>query len=196
MVNENIEETILALHSQQKWQDIANLSCTLKEFEKCRLFWVLPTINDLHWIKEIIDKYNVFGLASIGCGCGLLEWLFQKYSGLDVIGIELDRSWWCSKYSPPLFLENMAFVRENDTKNLQVSEKYALLFCYFNNALAFSDYIENYKGKLVFVIGPKEGQHRSTDPMPFDTKFYEHGWKLLSKKQLDRSSDYITVYGR
>ncbi|XP_076630571.1 uncharacterized protein LOC143346397 isoform X2 [Colletes latitarsis] len=96
MVNENIEETILALHSQQKWQDIANLSCTLKEFEKCRLFWVLPTINDLHWIKEIIDKYNVFGLASIGCGCGLLEWLFQKYSGLDVIGIELDRSWWCS----------------------------------------------------------------------------------------------------
>ncbi|XP_076165856.1 uncharacterized protein LOC143145910 [Ptiloglossa arizonensis] len=196
MVNKNFEEKILTLYSQRKWKDIANLDCPLNEFEKCRLFWVLPTINDLHWIKEIIDEHNVAGLASIGCGCGLLEWLFQKCSGLDVIGIELDRSWWCSKYSPPLFIENIHFIHENNTKNFSVPENYALLFCYFNNALAFCDYIENYKGKLIFVIGPKEGQHRWTDPMPFDNKFYVYGWKLLSKKEIERSNDCITVYGR
>ncbi|XP_076241563.1 uncharacterized protein LOC143183752 isoform X1 [Calliopsis andreniformis] len=193
---DEIEEKILELHSEQKWKDIAELDCNLNKSAKCRLFWVLPTINDLQWMKKIIDEHNVVGLASIGCGCGLFEWLFQKYSGLDVIGIELDRSWWCSKYSPPLFIENMVFANENNMQNINISENYALLFCYFNNALAFCDYIENYKGKLVFVIGPKEGQSRWTDPMPFDKKFHELGWKLLNKTEIERSSDYITVYGR
>ncbi|XP_053975841.1 uncharacterized protein LOC128874801 [Hylaeus volcanicus] len=196
MVDENIEEKIIDLYSQGKWIDIVNLDCISNEFEKCRLFWVLPTINDLNWIKEIIDKHSLAGLASIGCGCGLLEWLFREYSGLDVIGIELDRSWWRSKYSPPLFLENIFFVQENNIENLCLSEKYALLFCYFNNELAFSDYVANYKGNLIFVIGPEDGQHRFTDPMPFDTKFDEYGWKLLDKKQVERSNDYITVYAR
>lgn len=113
-----------------------------------------------------------------------------------MVGIELDRSWWCSKYSPPLFIENMFFVHENNMTNFSISENYALLFCYFNNESAFCNYIENYKGKLIFVIGPKEGQGRWTDPMPFDKKFHEFGWKLLNKKEVERSSDYITVYGR
>ncbi|KZC10502.1 PREDICTED: uncharacterized protein LOC107188612 [Dufourea novaeangliae] len=196
MGTENIEEMVLTLYNQEKWTDIVELVCSTNEFEKCRLFWVLPTMNDLCWIKDIIDMHNVSGLTSIGCGCGLLEWLFQKYSGLEVVGIELDRSWWCSKYSPPTFLTNMLFVHESNTKSLRVPENHALLFCYFNNASAFCDYIKNYRGKLVFVVGPKEDQHRWTDPMPFDKKFNDYGWKLLSKKEIERSDDYITVYGR
>lgn len=81
MVNENIDKQILTFHSEQKWLDIVNLNCTLTKLNKSRLFWVLPTINDLHWMKEVIDKQNVAGLVSIGCGCGLFEWLFEEYSG-------------------------------------------------------------------------------------------------------------------
>ncbi|XP_043601747.1 uncharacterized protein LOC122576043 [Bombus pyrosoma] len=196
MVNENIEEQILMFHSEQKWSDIANLNCTLTKLDKSRLFWVLPTINDLHWIKEIIDKHEVVCLASIGCGCGLLEWLFEKYSGLNVTGVEVNRSWWCSKYSPPLFLKNIVFISENNKNNFFLSEKYALLFCYFNNSSAFCDYIENYKGNLIFVIGPKSNENRWTDPMPFDEKFNEYGWKLIGEKEMDRTNDYITVYNK
>lgn len=78
---EDIEEKILALHSEQKWEDIVNLDCVINEFARCRLFWVLPTMDELRWMKRVIDEHNVVGLASIGCGCGLLEWLFKEYSG-------------------------------------------------------------------------------------------------------------------
>lgn len=81
MVNENIDEQILKLYNEQKWIDIINLNCTLINLDKSRLFWVLPTINDLQWIKEVIDQNNIIGLISIGCGCDLLEWLFEQYSG-------------------------------------------------------------------------------------------------------------------
>ncbi|CAL7938263.1 unnamed protein product [Xylocopa violacea] len=194
MVNENIDEQILSLYGEQKWKDILGLNCTLNKSCESKLFWVLPTISDLHWMKEIIDESNVVGLVSIGCGCGVLEWLFQKYSGLNVIGVELDRSWWCSKYSPPLFLKNILFIRENNTNDSFLSDKYALLFCYFNNESAFCDYIENYKGNLIFVIGPNVDELRWTNPMPLDTKFNQYGWTLICKRKMDRTSDCITVY--
>ncbi|XP_033324632.1 uncharacterized protein LOC117219540 [Megalopta genalis] len=196
MSNENIERTVLALYGQGRWEDIANLECSSNEFEKCRLFWVLPTVNDLRWIKELMEKNHVVGLTSVGCGTGLFEWLFETYSGLEVAGIELDRSWWCSKYSPPLFLSNVSLVRGGNTKDIRVPENHAILFCYFNNGPAFCEYVENYKGKLIFVIGPEENQHRWTDPMPFDEKFHEFGWQLLGDKKIERTDDYITVYGR
>lgn len=81
MVNENIDEQILTLYNERKWIDIINLNCILIKLDKSRLFWVLPTINDLQWIKKVIDENNIIGLISIGCGCGLLEWLFEQYSG-------------------------------------------------------------------------------------------------------------------
>ncbi|XP_076295414.1 uncharacterized protein LOC143216344 [Lasioglossum baleicum] len=196
MGDDNIEETVLALYDQGKWEDIVNVNCSSNKFEKCRLFWVLPTMNDLRWVKELIDKHDVVGLTSIGCGTGLFEWLFQMYSGLEVAGIELDGSWWCSKYSPPLFLSNMSFINGGNATSICAPENHALLFCYFNNGPAFRKYIDHFKGELIFVIGPEENQQRWTDPMPFDEKFHEFGWTLLSKRKIERTNDYITAYGR
>lgn len=106
----------------------------------------------------------------------------------------MDSSWWNSKYSPPQFLKNIAFV-ENRSTNFQVPRKYAMLFCYFNNGEAFHDYMENYKGNLVLVIGP-EGDNCTTDPLPFDTKFKEYNWKLIKERKLMYSNNYITVYSK
>ncbi|XP_017886313.1 uncharacterized protein LOC108628730 [Ceratina calcarata] len=195
MINKSIDEQIIILYGEQKWKDIVDLNLNSYKFDKGRLCWVLPTINDLHWLKEVIDEHNVGGLASIGCGCGLFEWLFQKYSGSEVIGVELDRSWWRSKYSPPVFLTDVIFVLGNESNDRFLSGKYALLFCYFNNGAAFRDYIENYKGNLILVIGPKPGENRWTDPMPFDLKkFHDHGWKLTCERKMERTRDYITAY--
>ncbi|KAL6446753.1 hypothetical protein ACFW04_001289 [Cataglyphis niger] len=191
MSGDNIEEEIFSLYNAQKWKEITTLACTTNELR--RLSWVLPDIDDLYWMNNIIQKYNLFGIASIGCGCGLLEWLLQKYSGLDIIGIELDSSWWNSKYSPPKFLKNIIFVEKELTK-IQIPKRYAMLFCYFNNSTAFCNYIENYKGSLILVIGPMEGCNCTTDPLPFDKKFEQYNWKLIDKKKLVRSKDYITAY--
>lgn len=196
MVDGNIEDRIKSLYTERKWEEIANLNCTAKDVKRSRLFWVLPTVSDLHWMDVILKAYNMYGLVSIGCGCGLFEWLFQNYSGLDVIGLELDKSWWCSKYSPPIFLENIIFIQESETRSFRASDNYALLFCYFNNADAFCSYINNYKGNLVFVIGPCDGQNRSCDPLPLDAKFVHFGWELIAKKEIDRSRDQIAAYIR
>lgn len=77
---------------------------------------------------------------------------------------------------------------------ISLPENYALLFCYFNNGPAFCNYIEKYEGNLIFIIGPKDGENRWTDPMPFDPKFNEYGWRLISYKNLERTNDCIAVY--
>lgn len=108
------------------------------------------------------------------------------------MGIELDSSWWNSKYSPPQFLKNIIFV-ENKS-NFQVPKRYAMLFCYFNNCVAFCNYIESYKGNLIVVIGPAQGNNCITDPLPFDEKFGKYNWKLIKQKKLVYSNNYITAY--
>lgn len=114
---------------------------------------------------------------------------------MDIIGIELDSSWWNCKYSPPQLLKNIIFV-ENEATNFQVPRRYAMLFCYFNNSTAFCNYIKNYKGNLILVIGPMQGNNCTTDPLPFDVKFEKYGWKLIKVKKLARSNNYITAYSK
>lgn len=109
------------------------------------------------------------------------------------MGIELDSSWWNSKYSPPQFLKNIIFI-EKASVNFQLPKRYAMLFCYFNNSTAFRNYIENYKGNLILVIGPAQENNCTTDPLPFDEKFEEYNWKLINKKKLVHSNNYITAY--
>ncbi|KAF7395131.1 hypothetical protein HZH66_008305 [Vespula vulgaris] len=195
-IEENVEEIILRLHNDCNWKDIVNLASVIDTSKNSRLFWVFPTLDDLSWITEVIKKNKISGVISIGCGCGLIEWLLQNYSGLNIIGIELDSSWWHSKYAPPLFLENIVFINEKKGKDLSVPKDYALFFCYFNNGEAFCNYIANYEGSIIFVIGPAEGQERSTDPLPFDEKFAKYNWKLLTKRPIMNFKDYIVVYTR
>lgn len=193
---EDIEKTILALYNNHNWKDIVNLASIIDNSKQYRFFWILPTLNDLNWITTILKKNKTLGVVSIGCGCGLIEWLLQKYSGLDIMGIELDGSWWRSKYSPALFLESTIFIDEKEGKNFVIPKSYALLFCYFNNGKAFCNYIENYDGDLLLIIGPADGQQRSADPLPFDEKLFKYNWKLLEKRSIMNSTNYITVYGR
>lgn len=113
----------------------------------------------------------------------------------EIHGIEIDKSWWCCKYSPPIFLKNMTFV--NETENIvHVPENYALLFCYFNNEPVFLNYLCEFKGNVIIVIGPAEGQNRYTMPLPFDKKFIEYGWQLGKSQEISLSNDYVCVYFR
>lgn len=79
VISGNDIEKIFSLYNAQKWKEIIASSYTTNDLK--RLSWVLPDIDDLYWMNNIVRKYNLFAIASIGCGCGLLEWLLQKYSG-------------------------------------------------------------------------------------------------------------------
>lgn len=121
--------------------------------------------------------------------------LFLIIAGYDVVGVEADKSWWSSVYSPPQFLKRTIYI-DNVDADIRVPSDYALLFCYFNNGRAFVDYMNNYAGQVVIVIGPDVGQNRTTDPLPFDKKFNELGWKMRNARKLDNRKDYAAVYTR
>ncbi|XP_012266387.2 uncharacterized protein LOC105692052 [Athalia rosae] len=195
MVDHALEKLVLELYHENKWRDILDLQNFKDAFEKHRLLWVWPSLEDLDWLKHIISERNVREIVSIGCGSGLLEWLIQKYLGIVVVGVEVDRKWWCSGYSPPLFLKNVHFIDEEDSR-FEILPSQAILFCYFNNGSAFLNYVKQYTGRTVIVIGPGEGRGSCTDPVPFDRKFSDLGWKLDAAREIRDTKDYIAVYVR
>ncbi|XP_012288628.1 uncharacterized protein LOC105704184 isoform X1 [Orussus abietinus] len=195
MSDNDVEARVLQLYRDQKWQDIIDLGSINNDKEKRRLLWVWPSEDDLYWIRDVVTNRALHGIISIGCGSGLLEWLIKIYTGINIIGVEIDKPWWVSRHSPPQFLKDIIFV-EHKNQNIKMPSKYALLFCYFNNASAFYEYMKNFEGNTVLVIGPMEGQCRFTDPLPFDEKFSKLGWQLSFKREIIRSKDLITVYVR
>lgn len=122
-----------------------------------------------------------------------MNYLSDYFLECDVLGVEIDQSWWCSRYSPPIFLKNMIFVSDPESV-VEVPENYALLLCYFNNGPVFLKYLKEYKGNVIFVIGPDAGQNRYTNPLPFDQQFADHGWQLSMSKEILLSKDYICMY--
>ncbi|PSN32352.1 hypothetical protein C0J52_21636, partial [Blattella germanica] len=179
-----------------KWEDIISL---FKEdhnkyndyFHDVRYLWVRPSEENLQFINDQIHKQGCHRLISIGCGSGLLEWLLHQATGLDVIGTEVDRLWWESPYAPPKFLP-LVYADETDNCNILFNEESALLFCYFNNPEAFTEYMKQYKGNCFVVIGPGEGRGTHTDPAPFDVQL--QNWKLDKFQEVQHTKDFIAIY--
>lgn len=160
-----------------------------------------------------LANLGVKGVCSIGCGTGLLEWLINSSTGrkmtisrfpnmqwltttiegLPVIGYEIDRGWWESRYSPPKFLDNIKCV--NSTSVPELNPQFALLFCYFNNMKAFEAYLNSFTGDCVILIGPdRNNKNRYCDPQPFQLSDSKH-W---STRAVWRSKclEAIVVYQR
>ncbi|XP_043286673.1 uncharacterized protein [Venturia canescens] len=195
MSGESFERHVLSLHGEAKWREIVSLGASEENDQGRRLLWVWPRLNDLDWLKKMLDKYKLDGIASIGCGSGLFEWIIQQHSGSNVIGIETDKSWWHSGYSAPLFLKNTVFVEaKKEEAELKIPPGYALFFCYFNNGTAFANYMKNFKGRVVIAIGPDEGIFRTTDPLPFDKKFEKFGWSIRNVRRFANGKDLAVIY--
>lgn len=123
--------------------------------------------------------------------CPLL-WLLS--SGLEVTGIEVDRSWWESSYAPRVFLP-LIYADEEHGSDITTDKNAALLFCYFNNGTAFSEYIRQYEGNCFIVIGPGEGRGTHTHPAPFNiTPESDSVWKMEAFQEVQHTKDFIAVY--
>ncbi|KAK4884951.1 hypothetical protein RN001_001222 [Aquatica leii] len=190
MEDENIN-LIISLYGQNDWKKILKLNEKSKTPLSTRLLWVWPTKKNLKFMQEVLIKNQVNGVISIGCGTGLFEWLLHKYTNLPVIGYEVNKEWWTSKYSMPQFIQ-VQFLNM-PPKSEYLSEDYALLFCYFNNGPAFQEYIDVYTGSLIFIIGPGKGRGTHTNPDPFKPNIKEN-WKLCTYEEVGDTKDVIAVY--
>ncbi|KAG5899863.1 hypothetical protein JTB14_012330 [Gonioctena quinquepunctata] len=192
MENTFLDE-VLQLYREGNLRDLLKLNEMSDNVCALKLLWVWPSEKNLMYIQKMTTDLGCRGITSIGCGCGLLEWIITKSTGLHVIGYEVNREWWTSKYSNPHFIK---LQYSENMEDITLSPTNALLFCYFNNRPAFLEYIETYKGNVVFIIGPGKGKGRHTDPQPLDADFGNPEWQLHSHQEVKDTKDFIAVYVR
>ncbi|XP_044747276.1 uncharacterized protein LOC123308608 [Coccinella septempunctata] len=181
------------LYEEKKWREILKLNEFSNIPDANRILWVWPNEEDIRFIQDFIVRNGLKGVSSIGCGNGLLEWILQQATGLAVEGIEINEEWWKSRYAYPPFIDLKFpnFPLENP-----LNKDHALLFCYFNNGPAFTDYVKNYTGNGIIIIGPSYGNGKHTEPPPFNVKFPSLNWKLECYKEIKQTKDFIAFYIR
>lgn len=180
-----------------KWREVLEYRGKFTLEEKIRYLWAWPSLSDLVVLKWMFNECGLETLLSIGCGSGLLEWILNKATGVSVKGLEVDKSWWISNYSPKSFID-LHFSEGNDIdlERIAGANEFGLLFCYFNDSEAFNNYVDAFKGKWIVIIGPEDGVGRYTEPMPLRPCFKRpKSWKLETNFSLiDR--DIVAIYRR
>lgn len=113
MTTSALEECLVSLSSVNDWHGVIEAGKHFDVNEKSKFSWAWPNIECFEWLKTILERNHTKAILSIGCGSGLLEWLISKTCDVRVVGLELDGSWWKSKWAP-----------KTRTK-LKIFEKYA-----------------------------------------------------------------------
>ncbi len=72
----------------------------------------------------------------------------------------------------------------------------ALLFCYFNQLEYFHQYLDQYEGNVVILIGPIDG-HRHCEPEPKYLRRLPQDWILFDQHNIrNAEEDLICIYKR
>lgn len=72
----DFKEQVMCLYKDKKWRDILSLS--RNDTEAHKLLWAWPSEDNLKLIASTTRKFGLNGISSIGCGCGLFEWLLMQ----------------------------------------------------------------------------------------------------------------------
>lgn len=198
----SLEEILVNLSNDGDWHGVIEIGRNFDLDERSKFLWAWPTIDCLQWMKKLFNNHQIKSILSIGCGSGLLEWLICQSTGAQVFGLELDKSWWKSIYSPKTFVD-LSFTDDQITSDFlrkcanTKTNEFALLFCYFNNRDAFLQYIRAFDGDFVILVGPMSEEHIVTNPNPLNPKFENDDWSLLCYYQLnDPNENCISIFKR
>lgn len=71
-------ERLHLLTASKDWKQVLKLSETLPSSEKRKILWTWPTQNDVVKLAEIFHRLHISSILSIGCGCGLFEWILRE----------------------------------------------------------------------------------------------------------------------
>lgn len=197
-----LETRLLALSNANDWHGVIELSSQYSIDERTKFLWAWPSSECLEWLKRCLIQNGIQRILSIGCGSGLLEWLIEQSTDITVTGLELDKSWWKSAYSPKTFVDLRFTDRELTTTFLEdcanaASNEFAVLFCYFNSRDAFLQYMQCYGGNIVIIVGPMSERNVVTEPNPLNPRFEDDDWMLFDYYQFnDMLSNCMSIYVR
>lgn len=196
-------ERLTNLSLTNDWQAVIELFSEFPLDEKSKFLWAWPTHTNLIELRALLADNGIDTVLSIGCGSGLLEWVIKNAIDVNVFGLELDHSWWKSPYAPKVFIA-LDFVTEPSISAevlcecaRRESERFALLFCYFNNRQAFVSYVRAYSGNCIIIIGPIADVNIVTDPMPLDPMFETPSdWTRIVCMQMQGQDNCMAIYKR
>merc|ERR1719193_865786 len=172
------------------WRSVLQVFQNDHGYREPLLVWVRPSLSLVNFIAEEMRKVGLNKISSVGCGCGTLEWIIQEASDLEVTGYEVNRIWWESNHSTPHFI-HLEYVEEKGV-NLKLPTDSAVMFCYFNNLEFFHQYLTNYSGPCVILIGPVDGK-RHCDPEPGYLESFPTQWTVQSRMVIS-GGDEIVIY--
>lgn len=205
MTKSPLEECLVRLSSANDWRGVIEAGKRFDFDEKSKFLWAWPNVECFEWLKTILNRNHTKAILSIGCGSGLLEWLISKTCSVRVVGLELDLSWWRSKWAPKTFIE-LKFTEPQITNQFlraciqcdNGTDDFALLFCYFNNRDAFQEYVRAFNGNIIIIVGPSSEEHIVTDPNPLNPHFdCDNEWKLIDFCQFnDQLSNCMSIFQR
>ncbi|XP_062126509.1 uncharacterized protein LOC133839169 [Drosophila sulfurigaster albostrigata] len=190
---EAVYELTQGATAQRNWRKLLTLGDTFDVQLKRKLLWIWPTAKNLMQFQLKLNELRIQHVLSIGCGNGLLEWLLTAVgteNSLRVYGLERDANWWRSKYAIRSFIP-LNYI-ESSEYNCQLSGDFlkqcccglppqALLFCYFNNRVAFLEYLSAFAGCWLIIIGPQPSLGIHTDPNPLQPELPDCSrWALHS----------------
>ncbi|XP_058449153.1 uncharacterized protein LOC131429120 [Malaya genurostris] len=194
---ELLERKISECIASKDWRKVINIGQASSFEERVKYLWVWPLEKDLEKIHACFSRFDINRLLSIGCGTGLLEWLIHSATGIHISGVELDERWWRSKYATKTYIP-LVFA-ETQCNVIQGQPLWdSIMFCYFNNGPAFCEYMDNFNGKYVIIVGPRDGQGIHTDPLPSRVNF-PHGqyWERCCEMQIGSENlNCIVIYRR
>lgn len=78
----NFLEIVLEHYRENDWKSILKLNEKSDNPKALKILWAWPEESNLFFLKYCLERYNIEGIMSIGCGCGLLEWIIEKCSGM------------------------------------------------------------------------------------------------------------------
>ena len=75
---------VASLQRAGDWRAVLSMFQGGEEARDPLLLWVRPTLASLSFLAQQLASRGLARLASIGCGCGTLEWLLHQATGVEV----------------------------------------------------------------------------------------------------------------
>lgn len=221
----SFENQLYEYKKSNDWRSVLKLRENCPHEIAVHFLWCWPTEYCLNHFKSVLESLKINSILSVGCGTGLLEWIFKEsigekeikilnlsldkslFLGLNIVGLEVDSNWWNSKYSPEPFIPlkylnesktiTSTFLEQTVNNGKCGSRDFALLFCYFNCKPAFREYVNAYNGKHILMIGPGNNTKRYTECSPMDPPFRENtNYQLVHFHEFGDNKDHIAIYER
>ena len=83
-LKQNFENELSVLVANKSWQQVVSLSEEYQHDLTSNYLWCWPSEFCLNVLKTVLDANRITSLLSLGCGCGLLEWIISQSLGISL----------------------------------------------------------------------------------------------------------------